>query len=120
MSYFLAALKKYAVFRGRAHRAEYWWFVLFYAIFLVGVIVVDTCVTRSEYLTNLYKLAMLIPTIAVGVRRMHDINHSGWWILCPIVNLVFSLSAGDKGENRFGPDPKEPATLEAQISSPAN
>ncbi len=53
-----------------------------------------------------YQLAVPIPSIAVGFRRMHDIDHSGWWLLVPIVNLVFAVSEGTQGYNRFGPDPK--------------
>jgi len=120
MSYFLGALKQYAVFRGRARRAEYWWFVLFYVIFLIVVIVIDNFVSNSGILTILYKLALLIPTIAVGARRMHDTSHSGWWIICPIVNLVFALTDGDQGENRFGPDPRHTAAQAPQAPPVVN
>ena len=57
-------------------------------------------------LGTLYTLALLIPGIAVGVRRMHDTDHSGWWLLLPIVNLVFLVLDSQQGENRFGPNPK--------------
>ena len=56
--------------------------------------------------TNLYSLAVLLPSVAVGVRRMHDTDHSGWWILLPIVNLIFACTEGTRGPNRFGADPK--------------
>ncbi|CAB3759096.1 hypothetical protein GQ57_20245 [Burkholderia sp. MSh2] len=55
---------------------------------------------------QLYNLALLIPSVAVGVRRMHDTDHSGWWLLCPVVNLVYLFIPGTVGENRFGDDPK--------------
>jgi uncharacterized membrane protein YhaH (DUF805 family) len=57
-------------------------------------------------LLNLYQLAVLIPAIAVGIRRMHDTNHRGWWLLVPIVNLIFAVRDSDSGDNRFGPNPK--------------
>jgi hypothetical protein len=57
-------------------------------------------------IANIYALAVLIPAIAVYVRRMHDSDHSGWWSLLPIVNLVFACTEGTRGDNRFGPDPK--------------
>ena len=57
-------------------------------------------------LTALLYLGVIVPSIAVGVRRMHDSDRSGWWLLLPIVNLVFLLLEGTKGPNRFGPDPK--------------
>ena len=60
----------------------------------------------ESLLVTIYQLAVLIPTIAAGVRRMHDTDHSGWWLIVPIVNLVFAVLDGQKGENRFGPDPK--------------
>jgi len=58
-------------------------------------------------LTNIYELAVFIPSIAVGVRRMHDINKSGWYLLIPIYNLILTLTDGTKGDNKYGPDPKE-------------
>ena len=57
-------------------------------------------------LSNLYQVAILIPLIAVGVRRMHDTNHSGWWLLVPIANLIFAVRDSDSGKNRFGLSPK--------------
>ena len=54
----------------------------------------------------IYALAVLTPALAVGVRRMHDTDHSGWWLLFPLVNLLFAVRAGQRGGNRFGSDPK--------------
>jgi len=59
----------------------------------------------SEDLGGLVTFALLLPSIAVAVRRMHDTDHRGWWMLVPIVNLVFSLTKSDSGANRFGPPP---------------
>lgn len=106
MSWYLAVLKKYAVFSGRARRKEYWMFVLFNFIisFVLGFI--EGLAGGPGIIVNIYGLAVLIPGIAVYVRRMHDSNHSGWWLLFPIVNLVFACTEGTRGDNRFGPDPK--------------
>ena len=109
MEWYLGVLKKYAEFSGRARRKEYWMFVLFNMIicFALGVIS-GLAGSRSGngLLVNVYQLAVLLPSIAVGVRRMHDTDHSGWWIIVPIVNLVFACTEGTSGENRFGSDPK--------------
>ena len=111
MKWYIQVWKKYAVFSGRAHRTEYWMFVLFNMIisvglgFILGIIGVATN-TDQSILGSIYSLAVLIPSIAVGVRRMHDTDHSGWWIIVPIVNLIFSVTEGTEGENRFGPPPK--------------
>ena len=111
MNWYLDVLKKYAVFSGRARRKEYWMFVLFNLIIVFVLSFIEGMVANSSnsgqsILASIYNLAVLIPTIAVGVRRMHDTDHSGWWLLFPIVNLVFALTEGTKGDNRFGADPK--------------
>ena len=105
MNWYMEVLKKYAVFAGRARRKEYWMFFLFNFIFafafgfVMGLLGVPI-------LAQIYTLALLIPGIAVSVRRMHDTDHSGWWILFPIVNIVFFCMEGKHGDNRFGSDPK--------------
>jgi len=116
MNWYLEVLKKYAVFNGRARRKEYWMFILFDFIimFVLGFVegFVEALVGGSSVISiisiisHIYSLVVLIPRIAVGVRRMHDSNHSGWWLLLPIVNLVFACREGTRGDNRFGPDPK--------------
>ena len=111
MSWYLQVLKKYAVFNGRDRRKEYWMFVLFNIIiaFALGFIEGITGIASGSdqsVLAGIYQLAIFIPSIAVGVRRMHDADHSGWWLLVPIVNFVFAVSAGTQGENRFGSDTK--------------
>lgn len=111
MSWYLAVLKKYAVLSGRARRKEYWIFFLFNLIIVVvlglveGLLGIGAGSDRS-ILASIYQLAILIPAIAVGVRRMQDTDHSGWWLLFPIVNLVFACTEGTRGDNRFGSDPK--------------
>jgi len=109
MNWYLHVIKNYALFSGRARRKEYWMFTLFNIIvsFVLGFVGGLVLGSHGQILPNIYSLAVLVPCIAVGVRRMHDTNHSGWWIICPIVNLVFCCIEGEKGPNRFGPDPKE-------------
>jgi uncharacterized membrane protein YhaH (DUF805 family) len=99
----VSGFKKYFDFDGRASRSEFWWFILF------GVIV-DFLSKRIDPsgLTSLLALILLIPTISVSVRRLHDMDKSGWWILLsliPIVNLIllyWFCKRGDPGLNRFG------------------
>ena len=86
-------------------------FILFNFIIVIVLSIVDGIAgTTSEsgqgLLSGIYQLAVVIPTIAVGIRRMHDADHSGWWLLVPIVNLVFAVSEGTRGQNSYGPDPK--------------
>ena len=119
MSWYLEALKKYAVFHGRSRRAEYWYFVLFNLIVAIVLAAIDSLLgTFSSaqnigLLSGIYSLAVLIPTLAVTIRRLHDIDRSGWWILInlvpligTIVLLVFALMDGTPGDNRYGPNPK--------------
>ncbi|MCY4429116.1 MAG: DUF805 domain-containing protein [Rhodospirillales bacterium] len=125
MSWFIGALKKYAVFEGRARRKEYWFFVLFYVIFALGLGLVEVFLGPEIYLdeaetfgllSGLYGLGMLVPSISVTVRRLHDSGRSGWWVLIglipligAIVLLVFMVLESQEGDNRFGPNPKEAA-----------
>jgi uncharacterized membrane protein YhaH (DUF805 family) len=121
LSWYLQALKKYAVFSGRSRRMEYWYFVLFNILVSIVLGAIDGLLlgTRGSYvgaglLSGIYGLAILIPSLAVSVRRLHDIDRSGWWILIAlvpligtIVLLVFALLEGTPGANRYGPNPKE-------------
>ncbi len=106
MGWYIAVLKQYAVFSGRARRKEYWMFVLFNFIISLILGLVEGLIGGPGILANLYSLAVLIPSIAVGVRRMHDTDRSGWWLLLPIVNIVFLVFDSQPEENRFGPNPK--------------
>lgn len=120
MNWYLEVLKKYAVISGRARRQEYWMFFLFNMIiaFVLGFIEGLTKVaggSETSIFATIYQLAVLIPSIAVGVRRMHDTNRSGWWLLLPIANLVFLCSNGDAGDNRYGPDPKNPSEAQPLV-----
>lgn len=114
MEWYLMVLKKYAVFEGRARRKEYWMFLLFNIIisfgigFVTGFLGALLHAASITMLSTLYSLAVLVPSIAVGVRRMHDTNHSGWFLLIPIYNLILAIQEGDKGDNKYGPNPKVP------------
>ncbi|AWL77971.1 DUF805 domain-containing protein [Capnocytophaga canimorsus] len=105
MNWYLKVLKQYADFKGRARRKEYWMFTLFNSIvfFVLGFI---GGLMETTVLFSIYYLAIIVPSIAVGVRRMHDVGKSGWFILVPIYNLVLCLTEGERGPNQYGPDPK--------------
>lgn len=110
MKWYLKALKKYAVFGGRASRTEYWMFFLFHLIiaFCVGVvsgILEGPASTDQSVLGSIYQLATIIPSISVGCRRIHDTGRSGWWLIVPIMSLVYLVEEGTKGNNKFGPNP---------------
>lgn len=119
MSWFLAGLKKYATFAGRAQRSEYWYFFLYYLLIYIVLAVVDGVLGSFDarqgfgLFTGIFALATAIPSIAVGVRRMHDIGRSGWWLLIsfvPLVGviwlLVYAARDGNPGVNAYGVDPK--------------
>lgn len=106
MSYYLNVLKNYATFQGRARRREYWYFVLFNMI-IGGIINIIANLTDLAVLSTIYSLAVLIPGIAVSVRRMHDVNKRGWYIIIPIYNLILACTNGTQGPNSFGADPKQ-------------
>ena len=120
MSWYLQALKKYAVFSGRSRRKEYWFFVLFAVIISIVLGVIDVMIGTQTggigILSAIYALAMLIPSIAVSVRRLHDIDKTGWWILIgfipligTIILLIFAFLPGTAGDNKYGADPKAAA-----------
>lgn len=105
MNWYLTVLKKYAVFSGRARRSEFWYFVLFN--FIVSIIfgLIGKAVDFTS-LRWIYFAAVLLPYIGVGVRRMHDINKSGWYSLIPIYNIVLACQDGTPGDNEYGENPK--------------
>jgi uncharacterized membrane protein YhaH (DUF805 family) len=105
MNYYLEVLKKYAQFTGRSRRSEYWYFVLFNFIITMVLFGIGMAIGFPAFY-NIYSLATLIPYIAVAVRRMHDVNKSGWFILIPIYNLILLCTDGTSGDNEYGPDPK--------------
>lgn len=103
---YIEVLKKYAVFAGRATRREYWMFTLINVLVAISIGVVEVVLGGNGLVSNLYSLAVFLPGLAAAVRRMHDTDRSGWWVLLPIVNLVFMVQDSQRGENRFGPNPK--------------
>ena len=119
MNWYIEVLKKYAVFGGRARRKEYWYFFLFSMIISIVLTIIDG-VTGSlsteagmGILSGIYTLGVLIPSIAVGGRRLHDTNRSVWWLLIPLIPLigaivliVFLASDSNPEKNQYGANPK--------------
>lgn len=117
MSFFeavAACLSKYADFKGRASRAEFWWFLLF--LLLASAFINQMTMSffgQSAAITvsSIFSLAMVVPTISVGARRLHDMNHTGWWLLLSflgfgtLILLVWFMLPGTKDANRFGNPP---------------
>jgi len=102
----------YAQFSGRASRSEYWWFVLTSVLVIIAAAIVDSAI-GSVVVTSLAYLFLIIPGIAVSVRRLHDTNRSGWYLLLNLVPLIgsilifiWSVMPGDKKANQFGPPSK--------------
>ena len=113
MEWYLKVVRNYAVFTGRARRTEYWMFVLFNILFAALASVLDWILGSWNMVSGLYGLAMLIPSIAVAVRRLHDINKTGFFLLIgliPVIGfiwlLILFLKEGDMGDNQYGTDPK--------------
>ena len=110
MKSYLEVLKKYAVFSGRARRKEYWMFFLFNILITVVLNLIGAILGISSILSGIYGLAVLIPGIAVAIRRMHDTGRSGWWLLLPIVDIVFLIQNSQQGDNKYGPNSVAAAT----------
>lgn len=119
MEWYTAALKKYTVFSGRARRKEYWMFCLFNVGFSILAMILDTVIGKAMggsgigVIYLLYVLAVLIPSIAVGVRRLHDTGKSGWFLfigLIPLIGgiwlLIVLCSEGEAAPNKYGLNPK--------------
>jgi uncharacterized membrane protein YhaH (DUF805 family) len=109
----MKVLKNYTGFQGRARRKEYWMFVLFSAIVSIVLAIIEGIIGSQNVLTGLYSLAVLLPSLAVGVRRLHDTGRSGWWLLLcliPIIGsiivLVFTCQDSEPTANRYGLNPK--------------
>ena len=126
MEWYRMAWQKYAQFDGRSRRKEYWMFTLINMLIYV-VIFAFTFGARGSLLAIvfwifcfLYGIAAIIPSLAVSVRRLHDIGRSGWWLLISFIPfggfvlLVFYVLDGTPGPNEYGPDPKAPAPWPGQ------
>ena len=113
MNWYVDVLKKYAVFSGRARRKEYWMFFLINFVIAIALSIVDTVAGTSPVIYGLYVLATFLPNLGVTVRRLHDTDRSGWWVLIGVIPLVgfiillvFLASDGKPGENKWGLNPK--------------
>jgi len=132
MNWYLKVLRNYTDFSGRARRREFWMFILFSFIFLTIAAVIDNVlgitfddtfivwdttfkikttlfgygVTPNGYVYLIYSLSVLVPAVAVLIRRLHDVGKSGWFSLIPVYNLILVCTDGVKGDNLYGADPK--------------
>jgi len=111
MEYFIDAFKKYADFSGRATRTQYWMFVLIYTLIYIALVVIDSFL-GVPILSSLFMLALIVPSISIAARRLHDTGRSGWWqllILLPLIGalviLVFLVQDSHE-DNDYGPNPK--------------
>lgn len=106
-----SVLTQYAVFSGRARRSEFWFYMLAFVIVYAAVAALDSLLSLG-FLALLMSLALLLPNLAVIVRRLHDTDRPWWWVLVgmvPVVNLlviVYLATDGTPGPNTYGPDPK--------------
>lgn len=120
MNYYLKVLQNYATFSGRARRSEYWYFVLFNIIFAVVAMILDNVLGIAMDgvgygpIYGLYVLALLIPGLAVGVRRLHDVGKNGWMFLIAFIPLIGAIwllvlfcTDSQQGTNKWGENPKE-------------
>jgi uncharacterized membrane protein YhaH (DUF805 family) len=120
IKYYIKVLQNYANFEGRARRSEYWYFFLGNVIIgiVLGIVGVALFGADLESQTmaglpgNIYSLATLVPSIAVAIRRMHDVGKSGWFVLIPIYNIILACTDSDQGDNQYGPNPKNEANVE--------
>ena len=114
MNWYIDAWKNYANFNGRARRKAYWMFALFNFFAFVIAAILDGILGTGGLIGGVYSLAILLPSLALTVRRLHDTGKSGWWILIGLVPLVgaiviiiFAVMDSQPGSNTYGPNPKE-------------
>ena len=115
MHWYTDVIRKYTVFSGRADRPEFWWFTLINAIIGWGLIILGAILigNAGRAIAYIYDLAVILPALGVSIRRLHDTDRSGWWVLIGIIPIigwivliVFYASAGTPGDNQYGPDPQ--------------
>jgi len=120
MQWYLKVLRQYADFSGRARRTEFWMFTLFNVVVAAVLALIDTFLIGAELAGGyglagmIYALVTLVPSLAVGARRLHDTDRTGWWqllLLVPVIGwivlIVFDALEGNRGANQHGPDPKQ-------------
>ena len=122
--YFISILKNhYCDFKGRARRKEFWMFTLWCFLIALATAIIDIILgfQGGGPFTLLFALALILPSLGLTVRRLHDINYSGWWYFISFIPLIgglillfFTIKEGDKGPNQYGPDPKAEPTPEQQ------
>ncbi|UZJ79356.1 DUF805 domain-containing protein [Fictibacillus sp. KU28468] len=112
MNWYLKVFKNYIGFKGRARRKEYWMFTLFNLILLLILNIIEKAAHLEEMLTGIYSFIVLIPSLAVGARRLHDTGRSGWWqllnlipLIGSIILIVFFAQKGEENENFYGKNP---------------
>ncbi|MDC0761036.1 MULTISPECIES: DUF805 domain-containing protein [Brevibacillus] len=112
MHWYTSVLKKYVAFEGRARRQEYWMFTLFNIIVSMVIALVDYLIGTGSILGMIYSLAVLLPSLSVTARRLHDTGKSGWWILLSFIPLIGAivllifLCKDSEGDNKYGANPK--------------
>ena len=129
MNWYIEALKKYAVFSGRARRREYWMFFLVNMIIAIILGIIEGVIDSSpesnrSVLSTLYGLGIFLPSLAVGVRRLHDTGRSGWWtlvgvipIIGAIVLLIFMAQDSQSADNEYGPNPKRETAYRGHLAN---
>lgn len=112
--WYMEALTKYVEFSGRARRKEFWTFTLVNFVISIILSLLDAMVGMGiGFIGTLFSLAIILPSIAVGIRRLHDIGKEGWWLLIGLIPLIgwivliyFYVQEGEAGANDYGPNPK--------------
>ncbi|MFV0506372.1 MAG: DUF805 domain-containing protein [Bacteroidales bacterium] len=125
MNYYIKVLKNYVNFTGRARRKEFWMFVLFSFIISIIIYIIEQLIgsasgPESGPIYGIYNLAVFLPSLAVAIRRMHDVGKSGWFILIPIYNLILCCTEGNEGSNKYGEDPKGGSSFEVDEIGKSN
>lgn len=105
IGYFKRGLQNYANFNGRDTRPQYWWYILGYVIIAIIASTISRT-TGSMLVYYLVILAFFLPNLAAGVRRLHDLGKSGWFILIPIYNIILLATEGEDRDNEYGPNPR--------------
>jgi uncharacterized membrane protein YhaH (DUF805 family) len=103
---YINAWKTAFIFKGRVRRKTYWYFILAHVIITIILAIVDQAMRNGDVISTLYSIAILVPAISMGVKRMHDVGKCGWWIIVPFVNLYYAVKDSDQNMNEYGPSPK--------------